>query len=273
MKTYLIYRALNTETDECYIGRTGSTLERRRSWHLSNADKTREDGTPVYTNAFADALRRYPRESFQWMVLESGLCKEDAYSREAYYIKLYDAELHGYNMKPDDLTPWNKGRQMNEVYRDNLRGEKNGMFGRTHTPEYRAWRSQHMKEIQNGANNPSARRVRCIETGDVWDSVVDCAKATGIGRDNIAACCRPTSRNKSAGGLHFEYADDKERRLNTDKAGGKNPKARHVRCIETGQEWSSMAECAAEIGVSESAISGACRIPGKKIKGFHFKKM
>ncbi len=274
MKTYLIYRAFNVETGECYIGRTSSTLNKRRMWHYSNAARVDEDGRPRFTNAFAEALRQTPKDLMEWETLEEGLDRDTAFEREAYYIRFYRAEENGYNMKPSDLVPWNKGKQMSEEYCDNLRGENNGMFGKTHTPEYRAWRSKHMSECQNGASNTSARRVRCVETGEMWGSVIECAKATGIGSDNIAACCRPTSRNKSAGGLHFEYADEKRaKRMNVDKRGGKNPKARRVRCVETGKEWSSMSECAAEIGVSESAISAACRIPGKRAKGFRFEKV
>lgn len=51
---------------------------------------------------------------------------------------------------------------------------------------------------------PSKKPVRCIETGVVYDSMVDAEKATGVSHKNISEVCR---RNGiTAGGLHWEFA-------------------------------------------------------------------
>lgn len=49
------------------------------------------------------------------------------------------------------------------------------------------------------------RKVRCIETGRTFDSVVDAARSMNIGRMCIEQCIH--GRQKTAGGYHFERCD------------------------------------------------------------------
>lgn len=49
------------------------------------------------------------------------------------------------------------------------------------------------------------RRVRCVETGVIYDSVLSAAKLNNIADSNIVGCCKGT--RKTAKGLHWEYAD------------------------------------------------------------------
>ena len=48
-------------------------------------------------------------------------------------------------------------------------------------------------------------RVRCIETGKVYDNIRQAEEETGIHNGNISKVCR--GERKSCGGLHFEYVD------------------------------------------------------------------
>lgn len=49
------------------------------------------------------------------------------------------------------------------------------------------------------------RKVRCIETGRIFDSVTGAARSMKISRQSIYNCIR--GRQKSAGGYHFERCD------------------------------------------------------------------
>lgn len=55
--------------------------------------------------------------------------------------------------------------------------------------------------------DPRLKRVRCIETGKVFPSIKAAAAQVGIKGANISAVI--AGRQKSAGGYHWEYADDK----------------------------------------------------------------
>ena len=51
-----------------------------------------------------------------------------------------------------------------------MKGEGNHFYGKTHTEESRQKISQTLKEKERckGANNPSAKAVLCLETGEVF---------------------------------------------------------------------------------------------------------
>lgn len=264
MKTYKIYKATNKINGKSYIGRTTSELNKRRSWHYSNAKKQEHKNNP-----FFDALINSDRSDWKWEVLETTTSKEQSFILESKYIKLFDTMNNGYNTKDSDLTPWNKGKKMDEDYRENLRGEKNPMFGKTHSDEYRKWRSEYMSKVQFGKNNHAARKVHCIELNKTWNTVKEAAEELGIHKDSISNNCRGAT--KSAGGYHFQYVDNKIRHVKSSLTGSSNPKARKVACIELNKQWDTVKECSEEMGVTPQAISKVCRGVNKTAKGLHFK--
>ena len=56
-------------------------------------------------------------------------------------------------------------------------------------------------------DHPSARCIRCVETCVVYSTVSEAHEKTGANYNSISNCLRGLS--KSAGGYHWEYADDK----------------------------------------------------------------
>ena len=70
--------------------------------------------------------------------------------------------------------------------------------------------AQHAMRI--GLFNPKApdspkRKVRIVETGEVFDSIRDCAKTINVKEQHIWACLN--GRRYTRNGLHFEYVDNK----------------------------------------------------------------
>lgn len=55
--------------------------------------------------------------------------------------------------------------------------------------------------------NRSWTRVRCKETGVVYESIAQAARETGVSKNNIQAAAK---RHGTAKGLHFYYADEPE---------------------------------------------------------------
>lgn len=54
-----------------------------------------------------------------------------------------------------------------------------------------------------GENNPSARKVYCIELDRVWDTIKECANDIGVSHTAISKVCRGLS--KTSKGMHFKY--------------------------------------------------------------------
>ena len=52
-----------------------------------------------------------------------------------------------------------------------------------------------------------SKRVKCVETGQEFDSVQQASRETGIDKTIIAKVCRKQKHYQTAGGLHWEYVD------------------------------------------------------------------
>lgn len=97
--------------------------------------------------------------------------------------------------------------------------------------------------------NRSWTRVRCKETGVVYESIAQAARETGVSKNNIQAAAK---RHGTAKGLHFYYADEPEPDdLLPSKRGIR------VRCVETGVVYKTITQAAKETGASQAGIRGA----------------
>ena len=98
---------------------------------------------------------------------------------------------------------------------------------------------------------PSKRgiRVRCVETGVVYESIAQAARETGVSDRDIQAAAK---RHGTTKGLHFYYADEPEPDdLLPSKRGIR------VRCVETGVVYKTITQAAKETGASQASIRGA----------------
>ena len=50
------------------------------------------------------------------------------------------------------------------------------------------------------------KRVKCIETGEIFDSAYDVKRKTGLSQSHINECCN--GKRKTCGKLHWQYVDD-----------------------------------------------------------------
>lgn len=64
------------------------------------------------------------------------------------------------------------------------------------------------KHGNRGCNQPSAKKVRCAETGNQFVSLSDAARAVGLRNGNSIR--RAIDRGGTAGGYHWEYLDEKK---------------------------------------------------------------
>ena len=57
--------------------------------------------------------------------------------------------------------------------------------------------------IENNVQDANEKKVRCIETGKIYDSIVKASKDTGISTTSISGCCR--GEREAVKGYHWEY--------------------------------------------------------------------
>jgi hypothetical protein len=95
----------------------------------------------------------------------------------------------------------NKGEK-NYFYGKDFSGNKNGMYGKTHTDEVK----EKLRKLRTGIfddNHASAKKVLCVESGIVYNSISLATKATGVSGSNIYRSNK--NRKLTAGGFHWIY--------------------------------------------------------------------
>lgn len=120
-------------------------------------------------------------------------------------------------------------------------------------------RSQNVNHAYETGLNKLTTSVKIVETGEVFNSINDCARAIDGSRKNIAMCLNPKYSRNMHKGYHFETIEDTE--LST------LPRA--VRIVETGEVFESARECAKEIDGHHSRITHAIK-NGWSYKDLHF---
>ena len=82
------------------------------------------------------------------------------------------------------------------------RGKDNPMYGKHLTEEHK----KRISEKNKGANSPKSRRVICVETHAIYDSLREAYRETGIKHSSISSAC--LGKSKTAGGFHWEYVKE-----------------------------------------------------------------
>lgn len=61
---------------------------------------------------------------------------------------------------------------------------------------------QWLTQVQN-IRKECAKQVRCVETGKVYDAIIDAARELDLSDSHIAQCCK--RKRQTCGGYHWEY--------------------------------------------------------------------
>lgn len=113
-------------------------------------------------------------------------------------------------------------------------------------------------ERQLGTGN--ARRVKCIDTGNEYSSVVEASNATGINVHHIYDNARGV--RVDAGGMQWKYLEPPTRHIERmpesyreNKRGVNNGRAKPIRCVETGKTYGTCQALAEELGMRKSIVT------------------
>lgn len=134
----------------------------------------------------------------------------------------------------------------------------NKLDNRSSNLEY-CTRSENVNHAYANGLNKLTTSIRIVETGEVFNSINDCARAIGGSRKNIALCLNPKYSRNTHMGYHFEVVNPTK--LNTLPA--------PVKILETGEIFDSARECAREIHGAHSQIIQAAR-KGHSYQDLHF---
>ena len=195
-----IYKITNKVNGKVYIGQTRQTLKQRWSQHCC------QDACPFLHNAIV----KYGRDQFTVEQIDSANTQEEANAKEKYWIEQYGSanEEKGYNLALGGAFG-NFNDATRQKMSESHKGEKNGFYGKHHSVTARERMSKAKKGVYSDGNHPRAKRVRCVETGAVFDTIKEAAKEYGLSPQKISLVCNGSYGRKTTGGLHWEYVEDR----------------------------------------------------------------
>ena len=185
-KTYKVYVHISP-SNKYYVGITSQSVKKR--W-LGGYGYCKN---PHFTRA----IEKYGWDSFQHIVFEDGLSKEQAEDIEKALIEKYQSnnKLFGYNIKSGGDSNGKHSEESKELMSINRKGK-----GRQKKSEETIRR---MKANHKGGAKP--KTVMCVETGKIYESINKAAEDVGLTKKMISCCCRNVKHYNTAGGYHWQF--------------------------------------------------------------------
>ena len=185
---YEVYKH-TTPSGKVYIGITSRQHNTR--W---------KKGKGYMTQLFGRAVRKYGWENIKHEVLKQGLSKEEAKYWERRYIAKYKSNnpKYGYNQTPggDLRNPLSEEAKMRISFSN---------YGRKHGRPSKATRRKISKALIGNQNGKAGRKVRCIMTGQVFNTLKEAGEYFGVSSQNIGKACKGLL--KHSGGMEWEYLE------------------------------------------------------------------
>lgn len=125
------------------------------------------------------AIKKYGWNNIEHRIVAHRLTKEQAFNLEIKLIKYFKTNnrQYGYNISSGGEYP-------------------------LATEETRKKISKNHADFK-GKNSPNSKKVLCIETGIIYESIREAERLTGVNHSNISAVC--LAKNNTAGGYHWKH--------------------------------------------------------------------
>lgn len=119
----------------------------------------------------------------------------------------------------------------------------------------------------NSGEYNAPRPVICLDDLMIYPSATEAAQAIGASQGNLSMTCQ--GKRSKCKGKRYAYLDDYENGTVPKFMPSRGCK-RYVRCIDTGEVFSSITEAAKAIGAQGSKITTVCRGKRKTTGGYHW---
>ena len=205
----LIYKITNLINGKVYVGQTKRTLEERMSEHA------RKGKLPIDY-----AIKKCGIENFSVEEIDKAETQKELDEKEIKWVAFYDCiKPNGYNLtKGSKRTIGYKHteeakQKMSKSKLGIFAGDKNPFYGKHHSEEQKKKWSESRKGLKHVApekvvnirKSHFKKTVMCIETGEIFDTIIKAAEKYNIKATHITRVCK--GKRKSTGGYHWQYVD------------------------------------------------------------------
>ena len=184
-----IYKITNKINGKVYIGQTIRPVQYRFHRHINDAMRN------IIDTHFARAIRKYGPDQWLLEVIDNAETQEELNQKEQYWIQYYNSVEEGYN-------------------ETNAINKCGGNTYRSKTEEEMEVIKEKIRQTKIGNKNPMAKKIKRIniQTGeiDIFETIINCAKACGINNGKTSITTRLNRKIKSPfkGKWLFEYYDE-----------------------------------------------------------------
>lgn len=246
-----IYITTNKTNGKRYIGK--KTYDKKEVWKNYL-------GSGI---ALKNAIDKYGKENFSKVIIEECNTKDLLNEREKYWIEKYNATSDSsfYNIAPGgeggNVTSGYSEDMLIKFYNNKVKGSK-GI-------------------INQGKENPRAKKVICLNNGLIFDTTVIASRYGNTKDYCIQACCR--GKSKTAGvssengeklqwayynpSVVYEYIPFKRNYL-------ENAFSKRIKCVETGIIYNRVKDGAKVANVNSATLSMHLSGKTKHCGGFHW---
>lgn len=192
-KLWCVYKHVLKEDGRVYIGQTNNIKTRWKPSAYKNCVK------------FYNAIQYYGWDSFTHEIIENNLTLEEANKLETYYIQKYNSIENGFN-----LNSGGENKLASQETKDKMsQTRKNVPKAEEHKQAIKKALTGYKQTEEHKKNNRLAQHrkpVQCIETQEIYESLSDAERKTGILGETISRQIR--GKQKSTKGLHWRFVDE-----------------------------------------------------------------
>ena len=237
-----IYKIENLMNGKVYVGQTRVGFEKRLNEHLYALKKN------THNNDYLQrAWNKYSEENFSFSIIAS--CEIKELDRlETEWISYYKKNNLSYNLE----SGGNKNKRHSDYSLKKLSVASKRNWN---NPEYSEKLRKIFAKIHGGKNNVRAKKVICIDTNEVFETMTAASERYSIPVIGIHRVC--SGQRITAGKLQFAYYEEgKKYKLKPipDRTKGNHHAARKIICINNNMVFDSVVRASEYFGINYHSI-------------------
>jgi len=269
MESYSVYMHTNKINGKKYIGITRQEPEKR--W---------ANGKGYPNNRyFNNSIKKYGWDMYEHKILYEKLTKEEAEKFEIKLIKNYKSNQTkcGYNIENGGNSTGKTSDETRRKLSESHKGKKNYWYGKNHSIESRKKMSEankgktiseetknKMSEAQKGRKHSQSKKVVCIDTGEIFNSLTECANTYQINDGTLGNWVRGKCRCTHQYDFIYyddyinqygnDFSEETRNKISKDIKNCLHQKDKKIICIDTNETFNTTTECANNYNINYATL-------------------